>query len=225
MNHRFQKIGQKTMLLLFLIGMGAILSAQDLHYPGSPSWAYTGKMKKISLFNGTDLNQWKVVGFGEWVVKNGLMVGTKSKADTDWGHLVSKAKFKDAIIRLEYKVNEGNSGVYVRSSVGGDFECLGVQVDAGANDGSCMVVGEKEWHWLKNSPVDKGQAKLGEWNTMVIYLKGSNIRTVVNGKQISEYIDLPEEDLPEKGRIAFQLHQGDFANNIYIKAIDVFIPK
>ena len=64
MNYRFKKIGQKTMLLLLSIGMGAILSAQDLHFPDSPSWAYTGKMKKISLFNGTDLNQWKVVGLG-----------------------------------------------------------------------------------------------------------------------------------------------------------------
>lgn len=225
MNHRFQKIGQKTMVLLFLISMAAVLNAQDLHFPDSPSWAHSGKMRKVSLFNGTDLSQWKVVGFGEWTVENGLMVGTKSKADTEWGHLVSKAKFKDAIIRLKYKVNEGNSGVYVRSSVGGDFECLGVQIDAGSNDGSCMVVGEKEWHWLKNSPVDKGQAKLGEWNTMVIYLKGSNIRTVVNGQQISEYIDLPEVDLPTKGKIAFQLHQGDYANKIYVKAVDVFISK
>lgn len=225
MNHTFQKLVQKTMPLLFLIGMAAIVNGQDLYFPDSPSWANSGKMKKISLFNGTNLNQWKVVGFGEWQVENGIMVGTKSKADADWGHLVSKAKFKDAIIRLEYKVNEGNSGVYVRSSLGGDFECLGVQVDAGSNDGSCMVVGEKEWRWLKNSPVDEGQAKLGQWNTMLIYLKGSNLRTVVNGKQINEYIDLPETDLPAKGKIAFQLHQGDYANEIYVKVVDVFIPK
>jgi len=225
MNHTFQKTDHKTMFLLFFIGMVTVMNGQDLHFPDNPSWAHSGKMKKISLFNGTDLNQWKVVGFGEWQVENGILVGTKSKDDSDWGHLVSKEKFKDAIIRLEYKVKEGNSGIYVRSFVGGDFQCQGVQVDAGSNDGSCMVVGEKEWHWMKNSPVDEGQAKLGEWNSMVIYLKGSNIRTVVNGKQISEYIALSEIDLPTKGRIAFQLHQGDYANEIYVKEIDVFIPK
>jgi hypothetical protein len=185
-------------------------------------WTSPDKFKKVTLFNGKNLNNWSVQGQGQWAIENGAIVGRKSKEDRDWGHLISNARFKDCIIRLQYKIDQGNSGVYVRSTVGGAFGVHGMQVETGGNDGSTMAVTTERFWWMKGSPLSAGQAKYGDWNTLIVQLKGGSISTFVNDQKISEHENLADTVLPETGSISFQLHAGDQGNIISYKDIEVY---
>jgi hypothetical protein len=72
------------------------------------------------LFNGKDLTGWKLRKEGgdkTWSVKDGILVNDVSggKHGTD---LVSEAKFRDFVLRYEYKVaKKANSGVYLRGRI------------------------------------------------------------------------------------------------------------
>src|SRR5262245_43063615 len=69
------------------------------------------------LLNGKKLNGWKMrnpEGNKSWSVQDGVLVNdvSEGKHGTD---LVTEEKFRDFILRYEYKIPKGaNSGVYLR---------------------------------------------------------------------------------------------------------------
>jgi hypothetical protein len=97
-----------------------------------------------------------------------------------------------------------------------------MQVETGGNDGSTMAVTTERFWWMKGSPLSAGQAKYGDWNTLIVQLKGGNISTFVNDQKISEHENLADTVLPETGSISFQLHAGDQGNIISYKDIEVY---
>lgn len=68
------------------------------------------------------------------------------------------------------------------------------------------------------TPRVKADNPIGEWNRMIITLKGDRLTVVLNGKTVIENAQLP--GVPDKGRIALQHHGSalEFAN-IYIKEL------
>ena len=68
------------------------------------------------------------------------------------------------------------------------------------------------------TPKVKADNPIGEWNRMIITLKGDRLTVKLNGKTVIENAQLP--GVPEKGRIALQHHGSEleFAN-IYIKEL------
>lgn len=66
------------------------------------------------------------------------------------------------------------------------------------------------------TPSEKADHPIGEWNRMLITLKGDRLTVILNGKTVISNAQLP--GVPEKGKIALQHHGSaiEFAN-IYIK--------
>ena len=72
-----------------------------------------------SLFNGKNLDGWHIYGTEKWYVEEGLLI-CESGDDKEYGYLGTVKNYKDFILTLEFKQNSnGNSGVFVRSTVDG----------------------------------------------------------------------------------------------------------
>ena len=64
----------------------------------------------VTLFDGTNLNNFNQVGTANWTLANGIVEATKGP-----GFLVTKETYSNFEIRVEFWVDEsGNSGVYMR---------------------------------------------------------------------------------------------------------------
>jgi hypothetical protein len=101
--------------------------------------------KKEKLFNGKDLTGWIVYGTEKWYVENGLIV-SESGPDKGYGYLGTEKQYKDFEINLEFKQEaDGNSGVFIRSTVDGT-KVSGWQVEVappGNDTGGFMKVMEE----------------------------------------------------------------------------------
>jgi hypothetical protein len=183
-----------------------------------------GQSKHISLFNGKDLAGWETQGLGTWSVVGGVIVGTKPKTQIEWAHLVSKNGFTDCYYRLKYKIDSGNSGAYVRGSIGGSFGVNGLQVEMGGNEGSMMTVTKSEWKWLPGNPVVTPQYPMGQWHELAIEIKGQGISTWVDGKFMQKAESIDTALLPKTGVLALQMHAGSYQNTMSFKDIEVFTP-
>ncbi len=211
----------RTLLAIALLGLTTTSGQADETASSPPKGHESGK--RISLFDGKSLTGWEIQGQGKWVAVDGAIRGTKKASEHSWGHLVSKRQFDDCRIRLKYKVTQANSGVYVRSEIGGKFGVHGMQIDVGGmKDALPMGVTKALYRWLPVTVHNKTGAKYGEWNLLEIETRGQRLRTWLNGKlRVDEEITV--EMMPRTGRISFQLHAGQQANEVFFKDIEVFI--
>ena len=84
--------------------------------------------QEVSLFNGENLDGWKVYGTEKWYVEDGVLI-CESGEDKEYGYLGTEKLYKDFILTLEFKQNSnGNSGVFIRSTVDG-IKVKGWQVE------------------------------------------------------------------------------------------------
>jgi len=140
------------------------------------------------LFNGKNLDGWKMTGPGRFVVENGQL-----KTEGGMGLLYyERAKFGDCTLRVVFRsTKEGdNSGVVIRMPEApldpwyGVHNGYEVQIDGRADD----------WHYTGSIySISKANQRLqkapGEWNTMDIFLAGSKTTVFVNGAKVNEYVE------------------------------------
>ena len=75
--------------------------------------------KSKLLFNGKDLDGWKVYGTEKWYVQDGELV-CESGPNKEYGYLATNQNYKNFILELEFfQESDGNSGVFFRSSIEG----------------------------------------------------------------------------------------------------------
>jgi len=189
-----------------------------------------GKSEWKPLFNGKNLDGWKQVGPGEFVVENGVL-----KSAGGMGLLYyTGEKLGNAVIRVVYKAPDdnggGNSGVFVRipeqptepwMPVNKGYE---VQIDDSDDD----------WHRtgvLYSFTRTLAQPKTGEWNTMEITLEDERTVVTVNGTKVTDFKEgspVPEKKAkfepdrgkrPASGYIGLQNH-GD-KDTVYFKEVSV----
>ena len=166
----------------------------------------------VSLLNGKDLEGWEIYGTenGEWLVEKGAegtLTGA-SKSAGGYSYLGTEKEYRDFILRLEFRLAaDGNSGVFFRSEIHGtDITGWQVEVAApGENTGGIYESGGRGW--LSEIPDGKENILMpGEWNDMVILLKGDRVMTWLNGQMMT---DLADEKIGRgKGIIALQVHSG-----------------
>lgn len=179
----------KNLLVLFLLSCTTTLLAQK------------------SMFNGKDLSGWKVHGTEKWYVQDGELI-CESGPDKQYGYLVSDDKFKDFELKLEFKQeSNGNSGVFFHSSIDGT-KIAGWQAEVapiGKHSGG--IYESYGRGWLIKPDAEKEKAlKEGEWNEMVVRMKGNTVTTWLNGQQMIEFTD--EKIGAGDGKIALQIHDG-----------------
>jgi hypothetical protein len=185
------------------------------------------------LFNGKDLSGWegnpKV-----WSVEEGAIVGrTTAEAPIDHNtFLIWRAgDVGDFRLKLEYKIEGGNSGIQYRSTVvdPAGWVVAGYQADIDSGETySGILYEEKERGILckrgERVTIDKqgkpqaetvadaaqlqSHVRTDDWNEYVIEAIGPRLRHFINGQLMSETVDEADGERAESGVLALQVHQG-----------------
>ena len=170
-----------------------------------------GKENWTQLFNGKDLDGWQVLnGSAEYKIENSAIVGY-SALNTPNSFLATSKKYKDFILELEVKIEDGlNSGIQIRSESSPDYRNgrvhgYQVELDPSARQWTGGIYDEARRGWLY--PLEYNQSgkkafKHNAWNKFRIEAIGNNIRVWVNGIRTADLID----DMTPSGFIALQVH-------------------
>ncbi|MDD4017097.1 MAG: DUF1080 domain-containing protein [Kiritimatiellae bacterium] len=172
----------------------------------------------VSLFDGKTLNGWaRHGGKSTYGVEDGAINGHFGDAGRNT-FLCSEKAYGDFILRLEFKLESGNSGVQFRSAVranpDGSETVFGYQSEiAGEADRVARIYDEGRRGfkfgriWLDNTATgtlvtSSAAYKKGDWNKMEIQCVGPSIRTWLNGVPVVNMFD--GESLT--GFIGLQVH-------------------
>lgn len=162
---------------------------------------------KKSIFNGKNLDGWKIHGTEKWYVEDGLLV-CESGPDKEYGYLSTEKNYDDFELTVEFQQEaNGNSGIFIRSTFEGT-KVSGWQVEvAPPNHDTGGIYESYGRGWLIQIEDDKEDIlKMGEWNTMKIRVVGGQITTWLNGEQM---VDINDDKIAKgKGAIALQIHSG-----------------
>ncbi|MDP6635883.1 MAG: DUF1080 domain-containing protein [Phycisphaerae bacterium] len=171
--------------------------------PKTSSGAFT------PLFDGKTLSGWK----GRkslWSVQDGTVVGQTTK-DFVLKHndfLYTEKEYGDFELTLSYKLENGNSGVQIRSQVHDDFRITGYQADIAVKRYTGILYDEGRRGIIADvKPAEISKFLKKGWNDYRIVCKGPEITLWINGKQTITYTE-KKASIPAKGVIAFQLHRG-----------------
>lgn len=178
------------------------------------------------IFNGKDLSGWTIHGTEHWYVEDGELV-CESGPDKEYGYLTTDKTYKNFVLSLDFKQeSNGNSGVFIRSSVEGT-KIEGWQVEVaplGSHTGGIYESYGRGW-LKKPSQEDEKALKPGEWNHMVIRVKGDKVTSWLNDKKM---VALEDQKIGQAtGSIALQIHSATEGNevkvrwkNLHIKVLD-----
>jgi len=159
------------------------------------------------LFNGKNLDGWKIYGTEKWYVQDSLLI-CESGPDKQYGYLATEKWFDNFVLDVEFKQEaNGNSGVFFRSTIEGT-KISGWQVEvAPPNHDTGGIYESYGRGWLHQIPDDQeGYLKMGEWNKMKIQVVGNHVTTWLNSHLMT---DLTDDKIGEgKGSIALQIHDG-----------------
>lgn len=159
------------------------------------------------LFNGKNLDGWKIYGTERWYVDEGLLV-CESGDDKEYGYLGTEKNYKDFILTFEFKQDKnGNSGVFIRSTVDGT-KVNGWQVEVaplGKHTGGVYESYGRGW-LIKPDPENEKVLKEGEWNKMKIKIRGQELTSWLNGTKMTYIKD--KKIGQGEGGIILQIHSG-----------------
>ncbi len=186
--------------LLLLCALASNLQGQD--------YLFTPTLDKNSLEGWTPYYaKAPVEKTTKWKVENGILhTSTQKEPKGHW--LISDSLYGDFILRFEFKLIRGNSGINFHSFFGNE-DVEGPQADMGNKTSGriyeVIVKGGKfSGSWLSNlHPAMESSYKANDWNSMEIRVKGSAIQVDFNEKRVTEYT-FPR--IREKGFLAWQLH-------------------
>ncbi len=173
--------------------------------------AFGAKSGWVQLFNGKNLDGWKVVnGKANYQIVDKEIVGT-SILNSPNSFLATTRNYGDFILEYEMKMDRGlNSGVQIRSISDpkikdGRVHGYQVECDDSERAWSAGIYDEARRGWLY--PMEYNQAaksayKKGEWNSYRVECIGNSIRTWLNGVPCANLVD----DMTPTGFIALQVH-------------------
>ena len=154
----------------------------------------------LTLFNGTDLSGWSVLGDGNWRVDDGALTADES---TEASFLVSDRSFGDFDLELEFWVDtEANSGVFIRC---GD--------PAAVDETSCYEVNifdtrpdqtYRTGAIVNLAPPSEFVYTGGQWNRFEISAAGDRLEVTLNGRDLVD----AEDSRLAAGPIALQYGSG-----------------
>lgn len=178
----------RTLLFIYLISMASCAGYQ-------------------SLFDGTSLNGWTNYGTEQWYVQDGMII-SESGPDAEYGYLATDKSYKDFELSVDFKQEaDGNSGVFIRSSIEGT-KISGWQAEVAPPGHHTGGIYESYGRgWLIQPDPEKDKAlNFGEWNTMKIKAQGGTITTWLNGTEMITIVD--DKIGAASGSVALQIHSG-----------------
>lgn len=132
----------------------------------------------VTVFDGTNLNNFKRVGDANWRIDNGIVVADLGGSAASY--LVTKESYGDFQIRAEFWVDsDANSGIFIRAQnpekIGADSS-YEVNIFDKRPDPSYGTGG------IPNFAVTMVPMKVGgQWSTYDITAKGSQLIVILNG--------------------------------------------
>ena len=167
----------------------------------------------VPLFNGRDTSGWVQVLDSKWTVEDGVLLARQDPSGRRDGEswLITEKDFTDFLLAVKFRVTPGgNSGVFLRDPItradrmaaadGGNpgpwesgFEANINAVDPEYPTGSI-------WAIAKGT---RGVERAGDWNEMVIEVRGDRVSTWVNG-QIA--VSNATQTRSKRGGIGLQRH-------------------
>lgn len=162
------------------------------------------------MFDGKTLDGW--VGNPDlWSVENGVIVGqttdkNKIRKNT---FLATKKTYKNFVLKLAFKLRNGNSGIQLRSKLYDNYVVKGYQADIAEKRYTGILYEEGGRGILADVDTKKiiPHVKKDDWNEYVITVNGKHIKQVLNGYTTIDFTDKPDQGAGE-GVIALQLHVG-----------------
>ena len=187
-----------------------------------------------SLFNGKDLTGWE----GDerlWSVVDGAIRGqtTVEKPARHNTFLIRRdLLLKDFVLKIKFRIENGNSGIQYRSKEAQDYVVGGYQAEVENNPGKVgflyhergrgwlvnvgdfMVIDEKGGKNViaqvadRNELIKAGYYKEKDWNEYTIICRGNHVMHYLNGFQTIELVDQDPKERLMEGILALQIHVG-----------------
>jgi len=167
--------------------------------------------EKITLFSESQTD-WEITGEAEWHFKKGVL---KANAASGEGFVITKNKYKNFILTLDFKPNKKvNSGVFVL--------CKGTEMSAT----DCHEINIWDMHPNQDNRsgaiVTKQIPKvyvetIGRWNTYEIRCEGNRTTVILNGKVTAVH----EGNLASEGVVGLQVaKEGKIAfRNVFLQPL------
>lgn len=230
--HKTEIWWNKAILRFYLDGIQ--FATGDLQADTTPS-ARTGVEPGFeNLFNGKDLTGWRG-NMRIWTVADEAITGQttpQNRVSENTFLIWAGEDVKDFELRLKFKLENGNSGIYYRSRerTGMEKEALiGPQADFSADHRWTGVIME---YTLREILAERGQkvvidkdgkksvlgsigdqaellshVKDKQWNNYTVIAKGGHIVLKINDVIMCELED-NDPKMPTSGKLALQVHQG-----------------
>lgn len=184
------------------------------------------------LFNGNNLNNWKIFNGGEvtgWTIEKGILHNSGIGSDHG-GDIITKEEFQDFELELEWKIApESNSGVF--------FHVQENLVNAIYESGpEYQLIDDKGWptrlkdsqysgaNYDMHAPKNANVLPQDQWNKSRLIVNGPHVEHWLNGTKVVEYElwtdewkslkrkskwnDSPHYGAAKKGHIGLQDHGG-----------------
>ncbi len=230
--HRTEHWWNPTILRFYLDGIQ--FACGDLEADTTPLGPLDPEAGFVSIFNGKDLTGWS----GNprlWTVQDGAITGrtTPQNRICENNFLIwSGGEPADFELRLQFRIEGGNSGIYFHSRQRTAMEpeaLIGPQADFSADNRWTGVLME---YTLRDILAERGQivqiddqgnkkvtgqtgdpqellnhVNLAEWNDYTIITKAGRTTLKINGQTMCQVQD-KDPKRPTTGKLALQLHQG-----------------
>lgn len=153
--------------------------------PPAPDLSKASYGEPITLFNGKDLEGWKLTSSfmtNGWRAENGELVNDarqeEGKPRKNYGNLRTEREFEDFNLKLEVNVPEkGNSGIYLR----GIYE---VQIED--SYGEPLDTHNMGAIYSRIAPLVSAEKPAGEWQSYDITLCDRHVTVKLNGQTIHD---------------------------------------
>jgi len=178
----------------------AILSASALLAAG-PAAPLQAEEGFVPLFNGKDLDGWKVPENNIWWLVEDGVLQSRSCPDQIGTDLWTEEDFGDFILEFEFLFGEGDidSGIFVRND---DQIQIGVSGSLQRDMTGSPYIPSKRGYPVEAEGV-ADLLKLDDWNHLRIEARGMEYTISLNGKKVLVYES--DTGIPE-GPIGIQLH-------------------
>ncbi|GHT21493.1 glycosyl hydrolase [Planctomycetales bacterium] len=144
---------------------------------------------------------------------DGSLRGTTAPGEPRDGILTSNDSYKDFAVKVSFKMEHGNSGLYFRAVENtkphwlSGFQCE-IAEDASVNAALWEVDGRG---WVQSTAANKAVSakatKKSDWNDIATVAIGDHIVTFLNGQKVMDIID-PKPAHGFSGKVGLQLHGG-----------------
>jgi hypothetical protein len=225
--------------------MKNLVFAASLLMSSLPALAADIEVGFVPMFNGTDLTGWSGKPNGWWV-EDGTLASESTPENPCIKHhylVWEGGEPADFVMRFQYKLVGGNSGVQIRSERRPDYDTWGYQADmeAGTQWTGCLfqhqrggvVMRGKKAHIAEDGTRTEEEFASGEelqkvvnqdeWNDYEIIAEGPRIQLSINGVKMCEVEDHDKTFSRSKGIIALQMHPGPPMKvqfkNLYLKEL------